>query len=64
MNNCKASFQELKRRFTTSPMLILPNPNKSFESLLGASNMHYHSSHQGLGCMLMQERKVMAYASR
>jgi len=26
--------------------------------------VYYDASHQGLGCVLMQERKVVAYASR
>ena len=54
---CEESFQELKRRLTTSPVLILPDPNEPFE-------VYCDASHQGLGCVLMQNRKVVAYASR
>nr|KYP36184.1 Transposon Ty3-G Gag-Pol polyprotein [Cajanus cajan] len=54
---CEKSFQELKEKLTSSPVLILPDPNKSFE-------VYCDASHQGLGCVLMQERQVVAYASR
>lgn len=37
-------------------MIVIPY-GKSFK-------VYYDSSHQGLGCVLMQEKKVMAYASR
>lgn len=42
---------------TSSPILILPD-------LLGRFDEYYDASYQGLGCVLMQERKVIAYASR
>nr|KYP59990.1 Retrotransposable element Tf2 [Cajanus cajan] len=54
---CERSFQELKEKLTSSPVLILPDPNKSFE-------VYCDASHQGLGCVLMQDRQVVAYASR
>ncbi|RDX89741.1 Retrovirus-related Pol polyprotein from transposon 17.6, partial [Mucuna pruriens] len=54
---CEASFKELEKRLTTSSVLILPNPSKSFE-------VYYNVSYQGLRCVLMQDRKVMAFASR
>ncbi|XP_020209345.1 uncharacterized protein LOC109794301, partial [Cajanus cajan] len=57
MEECEKSFQELKEKLTSSPMLILPDPNKSFE-------VYCDASHQGLGCVLMQDRRVVAYASR
>ena len=57
MLECEQSFQELKKRLTTSPVLILPDVRKDFEIFCDASR-------QGLGCVLMQERKVVAYASR
>jgi len=37
--------------------LVLPDPTKNFEAYCDACG-------QGLGCMLMQKRKVVAYASR
>jgi len=54
---CQASFEELKRRLTTAPILTLPHVTKSF-------SIYCDASKQGLGCVLMQEGKVIAYASR
>jgi hypothetical protein len=53
---CEKSFQELKERLTTAPVLTLPDI-KDFVVYCDASK-------QGLGCVLMQEGKVVAYASR
>ncbi|XP_019056493.1 PREDICTED: uncharacterized protein LOC109116118 [Tarenaya hassleriana] len=54
---CEASFAELKRRLTTAPILALPWPGILFE-------VYTDASRQGLGCVLMQEGHVIAYASR
>jgi hypothetical protein len=54
---CQASFEELKKRLTTTPVLIMPDIHKGF-------NVYCDASRQGLGCVLMQEGKVVAYASR
>ncbi|XP_061362923.1 uncharacterized protein LOC133306619 [Gastrolobium bilobum] len=54
---CDVSFQELKDKLTTTPVLILPDQEERFEIYCDASKY-------GLGCVLMQERKVVAYASR
>ena len=54
---CERSFQELKARLTSAPVLVLPDIQKSFTIFCDASR-------QGLGCVLMQEGKVVAYASR
>ena len=54
---CENSFQELKKRLTTTPVLILPNPNKPFVVYCDASS-------RGLGGVLMQGGQVVAYASR
>jgi ribonuclease HI len=54
---CEKSFQELKRRLTTAPVLTLPDIKKDFV-------VYCDTSRQGLGCVLMQEGKVVAYASR
>jgi len=51
------SFQELKKRLTSAPVLILPNPKESFVVYCDASKM-------GLCGVLMQNRHVVAYASR
>ena len=34
---CEASFQELKKRLVTSPMLILPDQRKDYEGYCDAS---------------------------
>ena len=47
----------MKKRLTSAPMLILPNPKESFVVYCDASKM-------GLGGVLMQNRQVIAYASR
>ena len=54
---CEASFQELKLRLTSAPILIMPDINKNFEVYCDASRL-------GLGCVLMQEGKVVSYLSR
>jgi len=54
---CEISFEELKRRLTNAPVLTIPDTNKSFEVFCDAS-------YQGLGCVLMQNKKFVAYASR
>nr|CAB3451516.1 unnamed protein product [Digitaria exilis] len=54
---CEASFQELKSRLTTTPVLTLPDIRKDFV-------IYCDASRQGLGCVLMQGGKVVAYASR
>jgi hypothetical protein len=54
---CKASFQELKKRLTMAPVLVMPNMEKSF-------SVYCNASGQGLECILMQDGHVVAYASR
>ena len=56
-DKCKERFLELKRRLTSAPILVIPDVGKPFE-------VYCHASHIGLGCVLMQEKKVVAYASR
>ena len=56
-DKCQANFEELKKRLTTAPVLILPDLNKNFSIYCDASRL-------GLGCVLMQEGRVVAYASR
>ncbi|KAA0042468.1 hypothetical protein E6C27_scaffold246G00150 [Cucumis melo var. makuwa] len=54
---CEQSFQELKKRLVTAPILALP--------ITGKDNMIYcDASRLGFGCMLMQDGNVIAYASR
>ncbi|MCH85510.1 retrotransposon protein putative Ty3-gypsy subclass, partial [Trifolium medium] len=54
---CEESFQELKQKLTSAPMLTLSDSNESFVVYCDASKM-------GLGGVLMQKGKVVAYASR
>ncbi|CAA0816696.1 Uncharacterized mitochondrial protein AtMg00860, partial [Striga hermonthica] len=54
---CEESFQELKRRLTTAHVLSIPDPTLEFTIYSDASKM-------GLGCVLMQQGRVVAYASR
>ena len=54
---CEKSFQELKKKLTTAPVLVLPDIHKDFE-------VYCDASRQGLGCVLMQGGKIVAYASR
>ena len=56
-SKCEEGFQELKRRLTTAPILILPSPSEPFEVYCDASLL-------GLGGVLMQNKQVIAYASR
>jgi hypothetical protein len=53
----EASFQELKKRLTTTSVLTMPDMEKPF-------SIYYDASGQGLGCVLMQDGHVVAYASR
>ena len=53
---CEESFQELKKRLIIAPVLVLPDEQGNFVIFSDAS-------HKGLGCVLMQHDKVIAYAS-
>ena len=56
-NRREESFQTLKEKLTSTPVLTLPEGNKGFE-------VYSDASRQGLGCVLMQHKRVVAYASR
>jgi hypothetical protein len=56
-NECEISFQELKKRLVSAPVLCLPDLEKEFQ-------VYYDASRQGLGSVLMQGGRVAAYASR
>ena len=56
-DKCEESFQNLKTLLTTAPILTLPVEGKNFI-------VHCDASYSGLGAVLMQERNVIAYASR
>nr|GEV04947.1 putative reverse transcriptase domain-containing protein [Tanacetum cinerariifolium] len=51
------AFQTLKNNLCDAPILTLPKGVKDFV-------VYYDVSNQGLGCVLMQRGKVIAYASR
>ena len=53
---CEQSFQELKKKLTTALVLTIPQGAEGFK-------IHYKMSEDGLGAMLMQHDKVVAYAS-
>ncbi|KAL0416064.1 UNVERIFIED_CONTAM: Transposon Tf2-12 polyprotein, partial [Sesamum latifolium] len=54
---CEGSFTELKQRLASTPVLTLPSDK-------GAFLIYSDTSKNGLGCVLMQNDKVIAYASR
>ena len=54
---CEKSFHELKKLLTSALVLALPNETNGFVVYCDASRI-------GLGCVLMQKNKVIAYASR
>jgi hypothetical protein len=54
-STCEASFQKLKKRLTTGPVLVMPNMEKSF-------SIYCDASQQGLGCVLVQDCHVVAYS--
>ena len=56
-DECESSFQLLKEKLTTAPVLAIPEPDKEYVIYTDASK-------NGLGCVLMQEGKVIAYASQ
>jgi hypothetical protein len=53
---CQESFETLKK-LTTTLTLILPDVHKPF-------SVYCDASYTDLGCVLMQEGKVVAYSSR
>ncbi|WVZ99578.1 hypothetical protein U9M48_044849, partial [Paspalum notatum var. saurae] len=55
--NCEEAFQSLKKSLTTALVLAQPDVAKPFDVYCDASG-------NGLGCVLMQEGRVVAYASR
>nr|GEZ75634.1 retrotransposon protein, putative, Ty3-gypsy subclass [Tanacetum cinerariifolium] len=51
------SFEELKQHLVSAPVLTLPSGSGRFQ-------IYSDASKKGLGCVLMQHRKVIAYASK
>ncbi len=56
-DKCQESFQALKDKLTSAPVLAPPDTKRDFV-------IYCDASRQGIGCVLMQDRKVIAYASR
>ena len=56
-DRCEEAFQELKRRLTSAPILIVPDRGQGY-------TMYCDASRVGLGCVLMQSGRVVAYGSR
>ena len=54
---CENSFQLLKEKLPTVPVLTLPNGEDKFTIYCDASRV-------GLDCVLIQNGRVVAYASR
>ena len=54
---CEEVFQELKKRLMITPTLTLRTTDKDFV-------VYNDASRNGLGCVLMQESRVVAYASQ
>ena len=54
---CERAFQELKRRLTSAPILIVLEWGQRY-------TVHCDASKDGLGCVLMQSGRVVAYGSR
>jgi hypothetical protein len=54
---CKDAFHTLRQHLTTTPVLAQPDNSKPFDVYCDASGT-------GLGCVLMQDNRVIAYASR
>ncbi|XP_020553067.1 uncharacterized protein LOC110012712 [Sesamum indicum] len=55
--NSANNFEKLKKRLTSAPILALPSEDGGYVVFTDASR-------QGLGCVLMQHGRVIAYASK
>ena len=56
-DRCEEVFQELKRRLTSAPILKVPDRGQGY-------TVYCDASRAGLGCVLMQSGRVVAYSSR
>jgi hypothetical protein len=54
---CEDAFHTLRQHLTTTPVLAQPDSSKPFDVYCDASST-------GLGCVLMQDNRVIAYVSR
>ena len=55
-DSCEKAFHELKRRLTSTPILIVPKRGHRY-------TVYCDASKDGLGCVLMQSKRVVAYGS-
>ena len=55
-DRCEEAFHELKRRLTFAPILIVPDRGQGY-------TVYCDASRAGLGCVLMQSGRVVAYGS-
>ena len=53
----QSSFEQLKKILVEAPMLTQPTPGREYA-------MYSNASRIGVGCVLMQDGKVVAYPSR
>jgi hypothetical protein len=53
---CQDAFEALKEKLTTTPVLVFPEVCKPF-------SVYCDASYTGLGCVLMQEGRVVVYSS-
>ena len=56
-DSCERAFQELKWRLTSAAILVVLERGQEY-------SVYYDSSKDGLGCVLMQSGRVVAYGSR
>jgi ribonuclease HI len=56
-HECQESFNQLRCKLMSPPVLIMPDLHKRFD-------IYCDACRQGLGCVLMQEGHVIAYVSR
>ena len=54
---CEKSFQEVKQKLTTAPILVYFDPSKELV-------LHVDSSKDGVGAVVMQDGRPVEYASR
>ena len=55
--DCDVAFKTLKQKLISAPVLTPPDESKPYE-------VFYDASLQGLGGVLMQDKKIVAYTSR
>jgi hypothetical protein len=56
-DKCEEAFHTLRAQLTTAPVLAQPDNTKPFD-------VYYDTSGTRLGCVLMQDNRVIAYKSR